>query len=1008
LAQVLGRAGFDFHNRLRAPEVFHRRVRVLVSIPSFTPGQRWISNTESELGLGIVVEIASRRVEISFPAAGERRTYAMDNAPISRVHYDVGQQIQNEQGELITVSEVLENQGCLIYRGLDEQGEEVILSELDLSSFIQFSKPQDRLFAGQIDKNRAFQVRCETLEHIRHQQQSPVRGLLGPRVQLLPHQLYIASEAANRHAPRVLLADEVGLGKTIEAGLILHQQLISGRAKRVMIAVPDSLLHQWLVEMLRRFNLFFTILDEPRCQALEESDSEVDNPFDFDSVANDTQLYNPFESAQLVLCTLSFLSENPERHEQAVAAEWDLLIVDEAHHLQWSEVETSPSYRCIEALARQAKGLLLLTATPEQLGVESHFARLRLLDPDRYYDLATFIADEKNHQPVNALVQNLLADDVFGRLQDNPELLIQLKTYLGDKALEPLQNSLGQSTESIDENEFDHAVSAVIRDLLDRHGTGRVLFRNTRSSVAGFPDRKLHSYPIEAASRYSDAAFNASTEERLAPELLLGSSWIAEDTRVEWLADWLKQHRSEKVLVICARADTALDLEEHLRLRNGVHSAVFYEGLSLVARDRAAAYFSDDEEGAQVLVCSEIGSEGRNFQFSHHLVLFDLPLNPDLLEQRIGRLDRIGQRQTVNIHVPYYQDSAQQVLLRWYHEGINAFERTCPAGLALYQLFEQSLNQCFSNQENGSALEQLIKSTQAKTAETLLALQQGRDRLLELNSCNDERADEIVTNMVEEERRQELSSYMEQLFDQFGVEQEHHSASSVILRPSDHMLEHNFPGLNEEGVTATFSREVALSREDMQFLSWEHPMVTGAMDMVLSGEFGNTAFCTLKLPPLVPGTVLLEAIFVVLCAAPSELQLQRYLPLTTVRIVVDSNNTDLSKVLTPAHLDKLGQKVRKRNAQDLIRHARPQITTMISRAENLADHKKEGVIEEAARRMQTEQTAELHRLSALAAVNPNIRQEEIDYLKETIVNLQTYLQGAQLKLDAVRVALVTD
>ncbi|KKK75479.1 hypothetical protein LCGC14_2873300, partial [marine sediment metagenome] len=391
--------------------------------------------------------------------------------------------------------------------------------------------------------------------------------------------------------------------------------------------------------------------------------------------------------------------------------------------------------------------------------------------------------------------------------------------------------------------------------------------------------------------------------------------------------------------------------------------------LTLVARDRAAAYFADDEDGAQLLICSEIGSEGRNFQFSHHLVLFDLPLNPDLLEQRIGRLDRIGQRQTVNIHVPYYQDSAQQVLMRWYHEGINAFERTCPAGLALYQLFEQALNQCFSNQENEAALEQLIDNTKAKTAETLQALQQGRDRLLELNSCNDERADEIVTHMVEEERRQELSNYMEQVFDQFGVEQEHHSAASVILRPGDHMLEHNFPGLSDEGVTATFSREVALSREDIQFLSWEHPMVIGAMDMVLSGEFGNTAFCTLKLPPLTPGTVLLEAIFIVHCAAPSELQLQRYLPLTTVRIVVDSNNTDLSKVLTPAHLDKLGQKVRKRNAQDLIRHARPQITAMISRAETLADQQKEGVIEQAAGKMQTEQVAELQRLTALAAVN---------------------------------------
>ena len=169
---------------------------------------------------------------------------------------------------------------------------------------------------------------------------------------------------------------------------------------------------------------------------------------------------------------------------------------------------------------------------------------------------------------------------------------------------------------------------------------------------------------------------------------------------------------------------------------------------------------------------------------------------------------------------------------------------------------------------------------------------------------------------------------MEQVFDLFGVEQEDHSAASIVLRPGDHMLHHGFPGLSDEGVTATYSREVALSREDMQFMSWEHPMVSGAMDMVLSGDLGNTAFMALKLPPLKPGTVLLEAIFLVQCSAPKQLQMQRYLPLTPLRIVVDSNNADLSKILTTVHMERLGKKVPRRSAQDLIRHARPQISTL--------------------------------------------------------------------------------
>jgi ATP-dependent helicase HepA len=975
-----------------------------VSVPSFVPGQRWISNTESELGLGIVVESANRRVEISFPAAGESRTYAVDNAPVSRVQYEVGQKVSSEHGQQLMIEEVLENNGCLIYRGLDDAGNMLVLAELDLNSFVQFSKPQDRLFAGQIDRNRAFQLRCDTLENLRRQQQSPVRGLLGARVQLLPHQLYIASEAANRYAPRVLLADEVGLGKTIEAGLILHQQLISGRANRVLVVVPDSLLHQWLVEMLRRFNLFFTILDEARCEGLEELGAEEDDSFFAADSKATSDGYNPFESAQLVLCTLSFLSNNPQRHAQAVAAAWDLLIVDEAHHLQWSEEQASPAYLAIEALARAARGLLLLTATPEQLGVASHFARLRLLDPDRYYELARFIEEEQHHQPVNLLVQQLLADDVFDRLQQQPELLAQLRGYLGDVAVAEVTKWLdGASGE-----EFAEAIDKIIHNLLDRHGTGRVLFRNTRASVQGFPERQLHSYPLTAPERYSLALAEASVEQRLMPELLLGELWIAEDPRVEWLASWLKQCRGEKILVICARAATALALEEHLRLRAGVQSAVFHEGLSLVGRDRAAAYFADDEEGAQVLICSEIGSEGRNFQFSHHLVLFDLPLNPDLLEQRIGRLDRIGQRHNVDIHIPFYQHSAQHVLLHWYHHGINAFERTCPAGLVLYQHFQSELHRCLLSSEDTGLLESLLTATAHKTAETLDALQRGRDRLLELNSCNHAAADNIVSKMVEEERRQELTSYMEQLFDQFGVMQEHHSAASVILRPGDHMLTHSFPALPEDGVTATFSREVALSREDMQYLSWEHPMVIGAMDMVVNGEFGNTAFCTLKLPALKAGSVLLEAIFTVHCSAPSDLQLQRYLPLTTVRIVVDSHARDLSKVLTAVHLNRLSQSVPRRSAQDLVRHLRESIVTMIGRAESLADGQKAGIVAEAMDKMQSQQLGELQRLQALAKVNANIRQQEIEFLQQSTLKLQQFLQTAQLKLDAIRVVLVTD
>lgn len=955
----------------------------------FVPGQRWVSNTESELGLGIVMDTANRRVTISFPAVGERRTYAMDNAPLSRVHYEVGENVSHADGVSITVSNIEDQGGYLTYTGLDSDGNEATVEEIDLESFVQFSRPQDRLFAGHVDKNSRFELRVETLHHVRRMQQSPSYGLLGPRVQLLPHQLYIAHQVTRRHAPRVLLADEVGLGKTIEAGLILHHQLLTGGASRVLIVVPDSLVHQWLVEMSRRFNLQFTILDEKRCEALEEAESG-----------------NPFDSAQCVLCSLSWLTQS-ERHAQALDVNWDLLIVDEAHHLSWTESEVSLAYECIEALARVIPGLLLLTATPEQLGADGHFARLRLLDPDRYYDLQKFRQEEDSYQPINELVQKLLASDAEENLRHDTSLRKEVESYLGSEVTNEL-------VKLFEEDNAKHAVDELIQNILDRHGTGRVLFRNTRDAVEGFPQRQLHTYALSAPDAYSQLSSeelsNLSDEMELGsllcPELLLDEKWLQVDSRVEWLANWLLTHRDEKVLVICALASTANAIEEFLRLQHALRSAVFHEGLDLIARDRAAAYFSDEEEGTQALICSEIGSEGRNFQFAHHLVLFDLPLIPDLLEQRIGRLDRIGQTQTVQIHVPYYSGGAQEMLLRWYHEGLNAFQQVCSIGQRVYQKYSQRLHQCMLTQGSSEDFELLIDETHNTSQEMIQALQQGRDRLLELNSCNPGRAAEVVEDILNSTNQLELANYMERVFDQFGVEQQYHSAHSVVILPGDHMHGESFPGLPEGGLTATYDRSKALVREDMQFHTWEHPMVTGAMDLILSGEFGNAALCTINLKYLKQGTLLLEGVFTIQCAAPKQLQLHRYFSHTLIRVVTDLNKNDLSKILTAEHMNRMVGRVKKVAGQSIIRHARKEINELVNHAEAIAIIQRNDVIKTGIQKMQVIQSAEYGRLIALSKVNPNIRKEEINYMKESSVQLQAFMQQAQLKLDAIRIVIV--
>ncbi|MEQ8232720.1 MAG: helicase-related protein, partial [Gammaproteobacteria bacterium] len=413
------------------------------------------------------------------------------------------------------------------------------------------------------------------------------------------------------------------------------------------------------------------------------------------------------------------------------------------------------------------------------------------------------------------------------------------------------------------------------------------------------------------------------------------------------------------------------------------------------------------EEDCTALVCSEIGSEGRNFQFARHLVLFDVPANPDLLEQRIGRLDRIGQRHTVEIHVPLFEGSAQAVLVRWLHEGIDAFEHICAAGPALFAEFADDLTRCMDDPDDLDAQATLLTGTRARAAEILELLQRGRDRLLELNSLDRTRAAEVIARVEGAERTEALRRYMDQVFDEFGVEHEEHGASSLVLQPGDHMSCERFPGLPEGGLTVTFDRGEAQSRDDMHFLTWEHPMVTGAMDMVLGSEFGNASFGVVKSRDVTAGTLLVECLFVIVCPAPPGLGVTRFLARSNLRVVVDGAGEDVTARFARAWLDAAVRDVPPATAQKVVMRMHDQIEQLVEHATHLSEVRQEGIVREAIARMRGELDEEIERLRQLARVNPNVREDEVAALADDRDACAHYLAAGQLKLDAVRVVVAT-
>ena len=905
----------------------------------YTVGQRYLSQLDPQLGLGIIVETEARRVTVAFPAVDEERTYAAANAPLSRLLFRVGDKVRLADHQTYIVAKVGENAGVAVYTVRTEEGQEIDVSEVALAAELELNQPQQRLLTGQIDSAALFETRYRAIQHLHQLDQTEVRGLLAPRTLLLPHQIYLAQQIGTRHAPRVMLADEVGLGKTIEAGMIIHQQLHTQRAKRVLVLTPEPLMAQWLVELKRKFSLRFDLLNQERMDTHD----------------------NPFSEAQWVISCLDLVAEREHLSAQMLSEVWDLVVIDEAHQLE----HATPSIKlCVKQLSTSARGLLLLTATPEQLGQEAHFQRLQLLDPNRFTDFAEYQTNEAHYQRIDQAIQAIES----GSSADLP-FVIQ-----GD------------------------TVQAQIRYLLDFYGTGRCLYRNTRASVSGLPSRALHPYPLD-----SETPLHGDSDliQQLYPERYEADDhWVPTHPKVTWLVQFLKANKSEKVLVICGNASVATALEDYLHLRAGIRSAAFYEGLSLIERDRAAAYFQETEQGAQVLVCSEIGSEGRNFQFSQHLVLFDLPLSPDLLEQRIGRLDRIGQQQTIHIHVPYIANSAQERLFKWYALGLEVFTEHCAGAQRLYEEYAQELHDyCLAPIDSTDFLKRAAEATASLKA----SLDAGRNRLLERHSLDPAKAQEYIEQIEAWDNSKELREWLELASNALDLDIEPIDQNTWILKANEHTHEALIPYFQDDALTGTFCRETAASREDWEFLTWEHPLVTETLELFETDTLGSGAVSRLRLPNLPEGTLLLEAIAVVRVLGQSRMDLKRFLPRTPIRMLIDAKGRNLADALPSDKLHPRLENLPTKAAGGAIRQVREALVDLIDKTEKQAKTLASGFITQAQTAFIAHMDAEIERAKMLCEAQTDSQlSTEIELLEQEKVVGSTALAQSQVSLHALR------
>ncbi|WEG14296.1 SNF2-related protein [Pullulanibacillus sp. KACC 23026] len=439
-----------------------------------------------------------------------------------------------------------------------------------------------------------------------------------PELQLLPHQVETAQTVIEKMHGKAILADEVGLGKTIEAGLIMKEYMIRGLAKKILILVPASLVLQWAKELNQKF--FIPAVPQRKAYVWEQCD--------------------------VVISSIDTAKRSPHA-DIILNQDYDLVIIDEAHKLKNHKTK---NYQFAKQIKK--KFCLLLTATPIQNRIDELYYLVSLLKPGYLGDAESFF---QRYRSGKSAVQN---EDTLKRLVN--QVMVRNRRKDTDfnwskRHVQSIDISLS------DEEKRVHDEIEALRGL---------------DVLKGFP---LITLKREACSS-KEAVFmtlknmfeknNASPvlQQALSP-LLLTLQKVNRNSKAEKVLE-LIQTIDDKVIIFTEYRATQLYLQWFLK-QNGITSVPFRGGFKRSKKDWMQQLFKNN---AQVLIATEAGGEGINLQFCQHVINYDLPWNPMRLEQRIGRVHRLGQEKDVHIYNFAIKNTVEEHILHLLYEKIDLFE----------------------------------------------------------------------------------------------------------------------------------------------------------------------------------------------------------------------------------------------------------------------------------------------------------------------------------------------
>ena len=1076
---------------------------------------RWTGSKNIDT-YGVITEIANR-ISVRWDTDGHPPQFVTYTPPLARVGLS-GQRVERiSTGETAVAMLPLGATGqpmweCLLSGNLSK----VNVPESDLRP-IPITDPVERFQYNKIGSLEKYRLQEVTRWYLWQHMHNDLVSLGNVRVDIMPHQVGVVHKVISNYPHRFMLCDEVGLGKTIEAGMALKELRIRGGAQRVLIIAPSNLARQWQFEMKTKFNESFAILNTNTVNYIR-SRGYPGNPFTYDNsvicsssieagmalkelrirggaqrvliiapsnlarqwqfemktkfnesfaiLNTNTVNYirsrgypgNPFTYDNSVICSSSWVSQWSELCKEV---DWDFIIVDARMH---EDGRTTGLYDVVHDLAlannaARSRSLLLLTATPMQLGTHEIYALVELLDPVLFPSPQDFEQHRKSVPGLNRLVERIQSQD-YSVSDDDVE---QVSEWLG------AETDVVRQRFSAGEDERDKLAD----ELSDRHLLSEVMIRNRKSVVGGFMPRKATRWEVElsqeereateALEDYIQYGFNlaegtggnaigfvmvtfqklmassiaaiksslqarrerieqrratqdseAELVERLDDddnagdvigsvgsdavdaEIVFLSRTIDALNRVtidsksgallEQLSELYEEDSDQKVLIFTQFRETQNYLADLLGA-NGWEINLFHGQMNAAAKDRAVESFRNNT-GRQILISTEAGGEGRNLQFCHMLVNYDLPWNPMKVEQRIGRIDRIGQENVVNIFNLWVKGTIEERVLDVLENRINVFQETVGGLDPILGDTENDIQRVMrmSADARESALLALGERLESDVRRARDAEKQLGDFIMDTKSFGREIAERIA-GQASPIDNDDIDRFMGQLLSDVRTYIRRSGDGYQLTFHDDFVADHRalFPAANK--LEAVFRPDQRTDSQDVELMAFGNPIVDAIVEQVLGENYDGVTGTRriLASDDLAPVSGWL---FTFLFKVPGVRSIEHLVP----AFVTDSGKIDTD----------MGQRIVERaclfdaDEEEIDQSAIPGNLNEIRPAiDDFVNKKREAVQSEATIQAASQVDQEIARLTKYFDYRERVARDKLEGIRNTLSRLSESLEGAQ-------------